>query len=298
MTTDLLEPDDRAALARIQLLARDTVEGFCSGLHRSPHTGFSVEFKEHRPYTPGDDVRAIDWKLFGKTDRLFIREYEEETNLRCVVAVDCSGSMGYAGSRASMSKHAFACRAAAGLSYLLLRQQDGVGLMTFDETVNDRLPVRATPRHLSAILGRLDASSPGAETDLGGVLRLVAASLKGRGLVVLISDLFGDVESLGRGLSLIRGRGHEVVLLQVLDPDETDFPFQRWTEFRSLERRDSRRTLDPAQVRASYLRKLAEFNAQLDDLCGRQRVSRFTVTTDTRPAGALAAVLNQRRRPG
>ena len=281
----------------MQLLARETVEGFCSGLHKSPHKGFSVEFKEHRAYSPGDDVRSVDWKLYGKTDRYFIREHEEETNLRCVIAVDGSGSMAYRGSRAIASKHGFAVRAAAGLAYLLVRQQDGVGLITFDTAIRDRLPVRGTPRHLSAILEALDRDVSNGETGLGDVVHQLASVVSGRGLTVLFSDLFGDVEPLMSGLSRLRHAGQEVVIVQTLDPDELDFPFRRWTEFRSLEDRDRRDSIDPAAIRDRYLSELRRFRAALSEGCGRRKISLVTVTTDRPPSDVLAELLAARRRP-
>ena len=165
--TALLSANDRAAVIRLQLLAKQIVEGFYSGLHRSPQKGFSVEFKEHRSYVPGDDIRTIDWKLFGKTDRYFIREYEEETNLRATLLVDSSGSMNYRGERSEFSKHEFAVRLAASLAYMLLGQQDSVGLATFDTDVRAYIPPRARPKHLKAILSELVARQPAGETELG-----------------------------------------------------------------------------------------------------------------------------------
>lgn len=296
MPQSMLTAGDVAAFSRLQLAAMQIVEGFCSGLHRSPHKGFSVEFKEHRAYSPGDDVRQIDWKLFGKTDRLFIREHEEETNLRCTLFVDCSGSMAYRGSRAAMSKHEYAVRCAAALSYLLVRQQDAAGLVTFDTEVRTVVPPRARPRHLHAIFKALEESRPVDETDIGQSLHKAAARLTGRGLVVVFSDLFGDVESLTSALARLRSQDHEVLLFQTLDPDEIDFPFQSWTEFRSLERADVRQAVDPAQARAAYLRRLADFRRELRQTCSRQRVTLTELSTDRPHADALAEFIVLRRR--
>ena len=278
------------------MLARDVVEGFCSGLHKSPHKGFSVEFKEHRAYAPGDDLRTIDWKLFGKTDRLYIREREEETNLRCTLLVDASGSMAYRGSRATMSKFDYASRAAAGLAYLLIRQQDSVGLMTFDSAIREHIPPRARPKHLSLILAALDRTAPGEETDLGPVFRAAAPRLADRGLLVIFSDLFGDLDALKTAIAHFRHAKHEVIVFQTFDPDELDFPFRDWTQFASLEGASVRHTVDPAQVRASYLAKLADFRDRLTAECSRQRVTLVPLSTDRPPSDALAEFVAMRRR--
>ena len=272
------------------------VEGFAAGLHRSPHRGVSVEFKEHRSYVPGDDVRTVDWKLFGKTDRLFVREYEEETNLRCTILLDSSGSMAYRGTRAEFSKHGYAVRTAASLAHLMLRQQDAAGLVTFDTRVRGHVPPRARPKHLAAILRELERTEPGGETELGDVFHQTAAKVARRGLIVVLSDLFGDVDRLLTALAKFRHARHEVLLLQILDPDELDFPFERWTEFASLENAGRRHLVDPAQVRRAYLDRLAEFRDRLARGCGRQRISLVPMTTDRPYAEALAAHLAVRGR--
>ena len=292
----LLTAQDRASVSGLQLLARQAVEGFYSGLHQSPHKGYSVEFKEHRAYVPGDDIRTIDWKLYGKTDRFFIREYEEETNLRCTIAVDSSGSMAYQGSRSDVTKHAYAAQLAASLAYLLLRQQDSVGLVSFDTEVRRYVPPRAQAKHLTALLDELASRQPGGETELPGTLRQVAAKVSRRGLIVLISDLFGDASDLTRSLALFRHHGHEVIIFQVFDPDELNFPFQDWTQFESLETADHRHLVDPAQMRRQYLAKLDEFRAAIASACRRQRVSLVPVVTDQPYGEALAAYLAMRRR--
>ena len=202
ISSRLLNPQDRDAIARLQLLARGVVEGMTVGRHRSPHKGASVEFKEHRQYVKGDEIRSIDWKLFGKTDRLYIRQYEDETNLRAMILLDQSGSMGYCGERdAGVSKHLFALRLAACLATLLISQQDSVGLCTFDTAIRELIPARGKVNHLLAISECLVRSRPGGETQLGTVLQQVAEKLKRRGMLILISDCFGDVESLMKSLA-------------------------------------------------------------------------------------------------
>ncbi|MDC0274384.1 DUF58 domain-containing protein, partial [Planctomycetaceae bacterium] len=186
--SDILSAVDISKFTNLQVLAKQVVEGFCSGLHRSPHKGFSVEFKEHRQYVPGDDIRNIDWKLFGKTDRLFIREYEEETNLRCTILLDSSGSMSYSGSRSNgNTKHDYAVRTAACLSYLMLQQQDSVGLVTFDKKVRKYIPPRARPKHMRVIIDELQQQKPEFETELGNVFHEMVVKLHRRGLLIIIS---------------------------------------------------------------------------------------------------------------
>jgi uncharacterized protein (DUF58 family) len=295
--SDVLSAGDIARFSNLQVLARSVVEGFCSGLHRSPHKGFSVEFKEHRSYVPGDDIRTIDWKLFGKTDRLYIREYEEETNLRCTILLDSSGSMKYSGSRSNGStKHDYAVHTAACLAYLMLQQQDSVGLVTFDKKVRRYIPPRARPNHLQVIINELQAQKPEFETELGDVFHEMVAKMHRRGLVIIISDLFGDVDRLMKSLAQFRHANHEIMIFQIWDPDELDFPFRQWTQFASLESAANRHLVDPAQIRRAYLEKLAQYRDQLTKGCNRHRISLVPMTTDQPHADSLAAYLALRRK--
>lgn len=295
--SEVLLSDDIAKLPNLQVLAKGVVEGFCSGLHKSPHKGFSVEFREHRAYVPGDDIRTIDWKLFGKTDRLFIREYEEETNLRCTLLLDSSGSMAYSGSRShGHSKHTYAVRTAACLAYLMLQQQDSVGLVTFDKKVRRYIPPRARPGHLQAILRELEIQKPGDETALSDVFHEMVVKIHRRGLLIIISDLFDDAEKLMKSLAHFRHANHEIIIFQIWDPDELDFPFRQWTQFASLETASSRHLVDPAQVRKAYLEKLVRFREQLASGCNRHRISLVPMTTDQPYADVLASYLALRRR--
>ena len=294
---DLLTGQSIDQFRNLQLLAKQVVEGFCSGLHRSPHKGFSVEFKEHRTYVHGDEIRKIDWKLFGKTDRLFIREYEEETNLRCTILVDSSGSMGYSGSRSnSLTKHDYAVRVAACLTQLMLQQQDSVGLVTFDTKVRRYIPPRARPKHMYAIMRELAATQPADETDLSEVFRKIASKISRRGLVIIISDLFGDVDKLMKSLAQFRHAKHEVLVFQVWDPDELDFPFRQWTRFSNLETATNKHLVDPAQIRRAYLEKLDVFREQLSKGCNRHRITLIPMTTDQPLTHSLAAYLAGRRK--
>lgn len=294
--SDVLSSGDIAKFSNLQVLARGVVEGFCSGLHRSPHKGFSVEFKEHRSYVPGDDIRTIDWKLFGKTDRLYIREYEEETNLRCTILLDSSGSMAYSGSRSNgTTKHDYAVRTAACLAYLMLQQQDSVGLVTFDRKVRRYIPPRARPNHLQVIVNELKAQKPQFETELGDVFHEMVVKMHRRGLLIIISDLFADVDQLMKSLAQFRHANHEIIVFQIWDPDELDFPFRQWTQFASLEVAANRHLVDPAQIRRAYLEKLAQFRDQLAKGCNRHRISLVPMTTDQPHADSLAAYLALRR---
>lgn len=295
--SDVLTSTDIGQFTNLQVLARQVVEGFCSGLHKSPHKGFSVEFKEHRQYVPGDDIRNIDWKLFGKTDRLFIREYEEETNLRCTILLDSSGSMAYGGSRSNgLTKHQYAVRSAACLAYLMLQQQDSVGLVTFDKAIRRYIPPRARPRHLQVLVNELQKQSPRHETELGDVFQKIVAKIHRRGLLIILSDLFGDVERLMKSLAHLRHANHEIIILQIWDPDELDFPFRQWTQFESLETAGVRHLVDPAQIRRAYLERLQLFREQLTSGCNRHRISLVPMTTDQPYAETLAAYLGLRRR--
>jgi len=294
LTTDHLAPADLARIANLQVLARLVVEGFTTGLHRSPHKGFSVEFKQHRQYVPGDEIRHLDWKVYGKTDRFYIREYEEETNLRATILLDVSGSMSYKGSKAPIDKHHYATRLAASLAYLMLQQADSVGLVTFDSKVRSFIPPRGRPSHLKALITAMQSALPGGETSLGNVLHDLAPKLHRRGLVILISDCFDDVAALMRGLAHFRHARHEVIIFQIYDRDELDFPFRTWTRFDSME--DARfHTVDPAHLRTAYLANLDRYRADLAKGCSRHRIDLVPMITDEPYAQALAKYLSLRR---
>jgi uncharacterized protein (DUF58 family) len=295
ISSRLLTPQDRDAIARLQLFARGVVEGITVGRHRSPHKGASVEFKEHRQYVKGDEIRSIDWKLFGKTDRLYIRQYEDETNLRSMILLDQSGSMAYSGSRSSnTSKHEFARRLVACLTTLLISQQDAVGLTTFDTEVRDVVPARSKVSHLLAIFECLVKSNPGSETALSATLQQVAEKLKRRGLLILVSDCFDNIDALMRSLSYFRHSGSEVVVFQIWDRDELDFPFRQRTQFRSLEASGNQRLVDPNAIRAAYLKRVDEFQQQLADRTARERIDLITCTTDQSYAEVLSAYIARR----
>lgn len=276
-----LRPDVLARLTGLELRARRVVEGFVSGQHRSPYRGYSVEFAEHREYVPGDDIRHIDWRVYGRADRFFIKQYEEETNLRTYLIVDCSASMRYPehphGDR--LTKFEYAATAAASLAFLLTHQQDAVGLTLFDEDVRAELPPASSPAHLRGLLLAMEAARLEAPTRMAGVFTSLAGRLRRRGLVVLISDLLADPDEVIRGLDLLRFNRHDVVVFHVLDQDERTFPFQENTLFEGLERPDQQLFVDPPSLRAAYLQVLDEFVRRLRDECVDRRIDYVDLTT-------------------
>jgi uncharacterized protein (DUF58 family) len=258
-----LDPSALARFGRLELVARLVVEGMMSGLHRSPFKGFSVEFAEHRQYGPGDEIRHIDWRAFGKTDRYFVKEYQEETNLRAYLVVDSSGSMGYAGRTAS--KFEQARRLSASLAYLMIGQRDAVGLVTFDTAVRAMIPPRSSPGHFSVVCSALERTKTGGEARLSGILHALAERIRRRGLIVIVSDGFDDVEDLAAALRHLRHRRHEVLFFHTLAPEEEEFPFLKPARFRSLERAGHDVRIDPASLRAVYLERFNTFCATLKD---------------------------------
>jgi uncharacterized protein (DUF58 family) len=258
-----LDPTALARFGRLELIARLVVEGVMSGLHKSPFKGFSVEFAEHRQYGPGDEIRHIDWRALGKTDRYFVKEYEEETNLKAYLVVDTSGSMGYAGR--TLSKFEYARRLAAALSYLMISQRDAVGLVTLDTELKAMIPPRSAPGHFSLLCKSLEQSRVGGEAPLSGLLHALAGRIKRRGLIVILSDGFDKLDDLTAALRHLRHRHHEVLFLQVLAPEEEEFPFRRPSKFRNLENADKTLRVNPSALRAAYLAKFEGFCRELKE---------------------------------
>jgi len=248
-----LDPAVVARLGTLELKARSIVEGFLSGLHRSPFKGFSVEFAEYRQYIPGDDLSTIDWKVYARSDRYYVKKFEEETNLDCHVMIDVSNSMAYGSG--PMTKFEYGACIAASLGYLMNRQRDAVGLTAFDENIVAMLPASSRPGHLRALLVTLDRLRPGRRTDVSKPLHQLADSLVKRGMVVLISDLLDDPDAVIRGLKHFQFRGNDVIVFQVLDPDEIDFPFERATRFEDLETTEEIMAV-PGAVRDHYLKEI------------------------------------------
>jgi uncharacterized protein (DUF58 family) len=294
-TSDILHAEDIAPLQHLQLFARTVMEGFTTGQHASPHKGFSVEFRQHRPYVQGDEIRRLDWKIFGRSDRFYIREYDEETNLRATILLDASGSMGYTG-QGGVNKFDYAVKLAASLAYLLMGQQDAVGLVTFDNKVRDIIPNRARITHLHHLLDCMVKTQPGAETSLASVLESLAGRLKRRGLLILISDLFDDPAALLKATAVLRKKGHELLVFQLFDRDELEFPFSRWARFENLEVLDDHLMLDPVVVRQSYLKVLAEFREAVTTGLRKNEVDLVPMTTDEPHAVALKQYLALRMR--
>lgn len=258
---------DLARLDRLEVRARLVVEGLIAGLHRSPFKGSSVEFAEHRQYGPGDEIRHIDWRAFGKTDRHYVKEYEEETNLRATLVLDASGSMGYAGAEPPglPTKLDLARGLAASLAYLFINQRDAVGLVAFDSEVRANIPPKSAPNQFPLLCRTMEALAVGGETPVGSVLHDLADRLTRRGLVIAISDGFDRAEDLLSGLRHLRHRRHEVLFLQVLAPDEETFPFRRPARFRDLERPARDLRVDPNALRRAYLERFEAHNLALRD---------------------------------
>ncbi|HXT59263.1 MAG TPA: DUF58 domain-containing protein [Pirellulales bacterium] len=289
---------DPAALMRIkslELRAKIVVEGFFNGLHRSPFHGFSVEFSEYRQYTPGDDLRYLDWRLFGRSDRYYIKRFEDETNLRCHLLLDMSRSMGF-GSLA-YDKAEYAKTAAATFAYFLSIQRDAVGLVTFDEQIQEYLPARFRQGHMHRVMLCLERSLAGTATDLGPPLEQIAKTASKRGLIVLISDLLAPIGALETQLGYLRSRGHEVVVLRVLDPAEIDFRFDEAAVFQDLE---SGREIyvDPLSARERYLERFARHAAEIAAACNRLGIDYYPLSTAQPLELALFDFLHSRLRRG
>jgi uncharacterized protein (DUF58 family) len=290
-----IEPAALMRIKSLQLRAKGVVEGFLSGLHRSPYHGFSVEFSEYRQYTPGDDPRYLDWRLYARSDRFYLKRFEEETNLRCYLLVDLSRSMGF-GSLA-YDKAAYAKTAAATIAYFLALQRDAVGLVTFDSTIREVMPPRFRPGHLHRLMMCLEQSPAGAATDLATPLEQIAKTAKKRGLVVLLSDLLAPAGALETRLGYLRSRGHEVVILRILDPAEIDFPFQEAAQFQDLEN-GRELFVDPQLVGDRYRQRFSEHAQALADTCNRLGIDYYTLTTDRPLELALFDFLSSRMRRG
>jgi uncharacterized protein (DUF58 family) len=293
-TARALHPDPRVAerLAHLTLTATHAVEGFMAGRHRSPHRGVSVEFVERRPYVQGDDLRHLDWKAYARNDRLAIKRYEEETNLECTLIVDASGSMGFAGAD-GVSKYDYACQVAASLAHLVLRERDGAAMALFDQRLDKVLPASTSPAHLEPILLSLAARTPHGETDFAEVLGRMTDRIPRPGLVVLISDLFGEPESLARGLDRLVTRNHELIVLHVMHRDELEFPYDRLTRFEGLEQ-DGKLLVDAAALRESYLRVLSGWREQVRKLCHVRDADYHLIDTGTPLEVSLSAYLGAR----
>jgi uncharacterized protein (DUF58 family) len=288
-----LDPKVLAQLEGLQLRARLIVEGYVAGMHRSPYHGFSIEFAEHREYAPGDDLRYLDWKVFGRTDKFYLKQYEEETNLVCSLLLDVSESMAYRSPQAPMSKLDYARCAAAALACLVLQQQDGVGLATFDRQVRSVVNPGSSPSHLKELVRVMQEDAPAKKTSLAPIFHDLAERLKRRGMVVVLSDFFDDVDGLLAGLKHFRHRRHEVILLHVLDPAELEFPFDRVTLFRGLEGLPEA-LVEPRSLRRAYLRQFDGFVRRLKTGCRAAQIDYVLLRTDRSLATVLSSYLASR----
>jgi uncharacterized protein (DUF58 family) len=281
----LLDGPALAKIHKLELIARGVVEGFVSGRHKSPYKGFSVEFAEHRQYVPGDDIRDLDWRVYGKSDRYYIKQYIEETNLRSLILLDASGSMKYAGKLAAkrdgkvVSKFEYAQLLAASMAHLMIHQQDAVGLVTFDTKIRRYIPTRSRASHLRVLLQEMVDTKPGDETGLAPIFHDVAERAHRRGLIIIISDLFDDVEEIIKALHHFRYRKHEVMLLHVMAEEELSFPFEQVSIFRDLELAGRHVQLDPRGIRAEYLDQVRSFIQRLQTGCGQMHVDYVPMTT-------------------
>lgn len=292
MSTSYFDPLVLARLSNLYLRARWVVEGIMSGIHRSRSKGFSVEFEEHREYSPGDEIRRIDWKALGKFDRYFIKEYEDETNLRAYLILDTSASMNYASN--GITKFEYGCILTASLAYLILKQQDAAGLVTFSDRIESFIPPRARRGYLMEILRAIERRAPSGETNLGKILLEVAGKMKRRGLVILVSDLLDEPEEILKGLRLFRFKGNDVVVFHLLDAAELDLPFDGNVLFEDMEAANLKVTADPQAIRKIYRKVVEEFVDHLRKECRENSMDYQLLSTSTPLDHALVSYLGWR----
>jgi uncharacterized protein (DUF58 family) len=302
-TLTYLQPDVVSKLANMELRARMVVEGFITGLHKSPYHGFSVEFAEHRQYMPGDEIRSIDWKVYGKTDRYYIKQYEEETNLKSYIILDASASMSFAsesskkGSGRRISKLEYASYVVAALSYLMVQQRDAVGLTVYDESIRLTLPPHATKAYLRRILVELENLSAGKTTGTAQSLHRMAERITRRGLIIVVSDLFDDPGKVMAALKHFRHNHHDVLVMQVLDPVERSFAFGSDAVFRDLETAEEM-TTQPYHIQRAYQQAMHAFLDRYKRECRENNIDYILLDTETPFDTALFQYLNKRKRIG
>jgi len=292
-----LQPHVLAKLGDLELRARLVVEGFVSGMHRSPYHGYSVEFAQHKEYVAGDDLRHLDWRVFGRTDRFYIKQFEEETNLRTHILLDCSSSMRYPDhepAEARLTKFEYAATTAASLAYLLTRQQDAVGLMLFDNEVRTNVPPLSSTAHLKSLIGRIGEARLDQPTETKALWSQLAGNLQRRSLVVVLSDFLADADEVIPALERIRYANHEVIVMHVLDHDEREFPFQDNTQFEGLETPELQVRVDPQALRSGYLEALEGFVTRLRSACTNNRMDYVGLSTTDPLDVALRGYLTAR----
>jgi len=298
----LLPEETASVISRMELLARGKMQGTMSGRHTSPNKGFSVIFAEHRQYTAGDNIRDLDWRVFGKNDRYYIKQYIEETNLRTTLVLDCSGSMKYAGETAALvggrkiSKFEYARYLSAALAYLMIKQQDAVGLVTFDTEVRQFIKAASRPSQVRRLLEEMHRTEAGNDTALAPTLHQVADRIPRRGLVILVSDLVDDPEKIVEALHHFAFNQHEVVVFHIMAEEELTFPFRDFNDFKDLEVAGSRLKIDPRSVRAAYLEKVRAHIATIERGCGQLRADYVPLSTKQSHAKALTDYLARRSR--
>lgn len=282
-------------ITNLELRAKVIVEGFMLGMHRSPYHGFSVEFSDYRQYSPGDDLRHLDWKLLARSDRLYIKRFEDETNLRCFLLVDMSRSMGFG--TTGFTKAEFARTTAATLAYFLSLQRDAVGMVTFDEQVSESLPARFRPGHLRRIMMCLERATAGKSTNLSRPLEHIAETLSKRGLIILISDLLAPTEELTRQLACLRSMGHDVILMRILDPAELDFRFESASMFLDMET-GREIYVDPETVARDYHKRFSEHAATIKRCCDDLGIDLFQISTSEPLEKSLFNLMQSRAQRG
>jgi uncharacterized protein (DUF58 family) len=295
--TSYLDFDLIARIDNMQLLAKVVVDGFVLGLHRSPYRGFSVEFAEYRQYSAGDDIKHIDWKVFGKTDRYYMKQFEEETNLACYILLDASASMAYKSSEPGLTKLQYGSYMAACLSYFIMRQRDATGLMIFDDKIRTVLPPRMRQSHMKHILAALEGLKPGGETNISKPMHELADGLKRRGLIILISDLLDDPQAVLSALQHFRFMGHDVIVFHVMDDAELNFRFDTMTEFTDLET-GLKTTVSPEGIRPQYMEELKGFLTAYEKGCADIKADYKLLDTAKPLELALSEYLYRRARMG
>jgi uncharacterized protein (DUF58 family) len=286
------DPKVLAGISNLSLRARWVVEGIMSGIHRSRSKGFSVEFEEHREYSPGDEIRRIDWKALGKFDRYFIKEYEDETNLRAYLLLDTSASMDYSSN--GVTKFDYGCTLTASLAYLILRQQDAAGLVTFSNRIENIIPPRAKRDYLTQIVQALENHGPGGETNVAKILEEIAGQIKRRGMVILVSDLLDEPAPILKALRLFRFKGNDVIVFHILDQAELDLPFEGNILFEDLEAANINVIADPRAIRQTYRQVVEEFTNYMRKECHDSSIDYQLISTSTPLDRALASYLSWR----
>ena len=291
--SQLLNPETLSAIANLELRARLVVEGFITGLHKSPYHGFSVEFAEHRQYMPGDEIKHIDWKVLGKTDRYYVKQYEEETNLKSYILLDISGSMQYGSS--SVTKFDYAISLSAALAYIMLKQRDSVGMALFSDKIVKYIPPRSVKTYLIHLLRELENIKPQGETNISPAFHTLAERIKRRGLIIIISDLFDKQEHIISGLKHFRHNKHEVLVFHILDPFELSFAFSKEAIFTDVETNEEINTL-PWHIRREYRKQVNAMIGYYQKFCGDNRIDYVLLNTQTPFDKALTEYLIKRKR--